>query len=95
MDNRDLALGPAANGEADSEPTAAPAISVLLIGIGEVARMLGVSRRSLERFEMIGGLGPRRIQLVRLVRFRRDEVLAWVDAGAPARDRWSWPPRKR
>jgi excisionase family DNA binding protein len=59
----------------------------LLIDADELARLLGVSVRHVRRMDA-GGEIPRAVRLGRSVRWRRDEIIAWIVAGVPDRDRW-------
>lgn len=49
----------------------------------QVAEYLGVSITTLDRME-IAGAGPKRIRIGRAVRYRRDDVLAFVQQLAEA-----------
>jgi predicted DNA-binding transcriptional regulator AlpA len=53
----------------------------------DLASLLAVSERHLWRMRS-GGLLPDPIHLGRSVRWRRREILEWLDAGAP--DRLTW-----
>ena len=53
----------------------------------EVAESLGVSERHVWALHASGRL-PKPVRLGRCVRWRREELLAWVEAGCPSRDRW-------
>lgn len=54
----------------------------------QVAKLLGISLRHLWTCHSTGRLGPRPIAFGRSKRWRIVELRAWIDAGAPARDRW-------
>jgi predicted DNA-binding transcriptional regulator AlpA len=56
----------------------------------ETAQLINVSLVSLKRWNRSGRFGPSPIKLGKCTRFRRDEVLAWVAAGCPARREWRW-----
>lgn len=62
-------------------------VAPLLLTIREVARMLSVSERHVRALHSSGGL-PRPIRLGRSVRWDREELVAWIQAGAPSRHRW-------
>lgn len=62
---------------------AAPPLGALF-GVQEVAAMLTCSARHVRRLAD-AGLMPRPIKLGNLVRWRRQEMLDWIDAGCPAR----------
>ena len=51
------------------------------------AALLGISERHVWSLHASGRL-PRPIRLGRSVRWRRGELLEWLDAGCPPRDRW-------
>ena len=53
----------------------------------DVAGLLQVSLRHVAAMNSSGRL-PRPIRLGRAVRWLADELHAWLEAGAPARDRW-------
>jgi excisionase family DNA binding protein len=59
----------------------------LLLRAAEVASALGIGKRHLAALNSSGRL-PRPIRLGRAVRWRADEIRAWLAAGAPSRDRW-------
>ncbi len=62
------------------------AIAALLDRPG-VAALLKVSRSFVQKLHDTGRL-PMPVRLGRAVRWRRDELLAWIDAGCPSRDSW-------
>jgi predicted DNA-binding transcriptional regulator AlpA len=71
------------NGQADPTPCA------LLWSIDDLARAMGISRRTLERLEAGGAIGPVRVKLPgRMVRFLADECRVWIAAHCPPRDEW-------
>jgi excisionase family DNA binding protein len=53
----------------------------------ELAVALQVSTRTLRRLEASGRL-PMPVNVGRSVRWRRDEISAWLAAGAPKRREW-------
>lgn len=53
----------------------------------EVAELLGISRAHVFRLQSSGRL-PRPIRLGRAVRWPRTVLEAWLEAGAPPRERW-------
>ncbi len=53
----------------------------------ETAKLLGVSTRHIWKLHAAGQL-PQPVRLGRSVRWRRKELLAWLEAGCPARDVW-------
>lgn len=66
-------------------------LDCLVLTAGEVAKLLGVSERHVWACHASGLLGPRPISLGRSKRWRRDEVHAWLVAGAPPRTEWERP----
>lgn len=70
----------------ESPPAHAPA----LLSIAQLAALLGLSRRGVERLRASGRLGPTAISFgPRCVRFNAAEVQRWIAAGCPPRDRWA------
>ena len=59
----------------------------LLWAAGQLATALGMSERGVRKLDRSGRI-PRPIRIGRSVRWRVDEIRAWLDAGAPSRDRW-------
>ncbi|UCC30848.1 MAG: helix-turn-helix domain-containing protein [Phycisphaerales bacterium] len=57
------------------------------LSAGQVARLLAISVRHVWKLHASGRL-PVPIRLGRSVRWRRQELLAWLDADCPPRDRW-------
>ncbi|MHC4698284.1 MAG: helix-turn-helix transcriptional regulator [Planctomycetota bacterium] len=55
--------------------------------VKDVAAALSVSPRQVWKLISSGGIvAP--VRIARSVRFRRNEILRWIAAGCPARDRW-------
>jgi excisionase family DNA binding protein len=59
----------------------------LVLTAEEVAELLCISRAHVFRLQSSGHL-PRPIRLGRAVRWPRAVLEAWLEAGAPPRDRW-------
>lgn len=59
----------------------------LALAAPDVAALLGVSERHVWKLNASGGI-PTPVKLGRCVRWRRRELLAWLDAGCPSRDKW-------
>ncbi|MBM4069181.1 MAG: hypothetical protein FJ271_09590 [Planctomycetes bacterium] len=59
----------------------------MLFGAAELARLTGRSVRSIWRDHAAGRL-PRPVRLGGAVRWRRDEVIAWIAADCPTREEW-------
>lgn len=60
-----------------------------LLTAPEVARLLRLSDRTIRRLDSAGRL-PRGLRIGGSKRWRRDELLAWIAAGCPRRNEWSW-----
>lgn len=61
-----------------------------LINIRQLAGILGVSVRHVQRLLDTGRL-PAPLYIGRCRRWRREEIDAWLAAGAPPAERWQWP----
>jgi excisionase family DNA binding protein len=59
----------------------------LLLNAREVARLLTVSARTVWKLAATERL-PAPVRIGRCVRWRAEELRAWVDAGCPSRDMW-------
>jgi len=59
----------------------------LMATVGDVARMLHISIRQVWRLHGIGRL-PNPVRLGNCVRWRVDEIRAFVEAGCPCRQEW-------
>ncbi|MCK6498496.1 MAG: helix-turn-helix domain-containing protein [Nitrospira sp.] len=59
----------------------------VLLDVRQSAALLGMSRSAFYRLHSSGKV-PLPIRLGGIVRWRRAELLAWVAAGCPTRDRW-------
>ncbi len=62
-------------------------LPALAADAGGVARMLGVSKRSVNTYDA-AGLIPRPFKLSGRTLWNVAELRRWVDAGSPARDVW-------
>ncbi|MEX0717056.1 MAG: helix-turn-helix domain-containing protein [Planctomycetaceae bacterium] len=60
-----------------------------LLTAPEVARLLRLSDRTVRRLDSSGCL-PRGLRIGGSKRWRRDELLAWIGAGCPRRNDWTW-----
>jgi len=60
----------------------------LLVPATEAARLAGVSRATWCRLRSSGKL-PESVRLGRSVRWRRAEVVAWIEAGCPDARTWA------
>lgn len=60
----------------------------MLMTPAEVARELRISDRSFRRHVQAGKIGPAPHCLGHAVRYLRDEVTRWIQAGMPDRDAW-------
>ena len=57
-------------------------VDPLLLTVPEVAALLRIDPRTLQRWDAAGRI-PGRLQLGRLVRYRREAVLKWLEQGCP------------
>ena len=62
-------------------------LKATLLTVGQVADFLGVSVRQVWNLRS-QGLLPEPVRLGRSSRWRRVELMAWVDAGCPTRAEW-------
>ncbi len=53
----------------------------------ELAKMLTVSLRHIRRLDSAGKL-PRPVRIGRCVRWPKDEICRWIEAGTPNRKKW-------
>jgi excisionase family DNA binding protein len=68
-------------------PLTAPT-APLFITDREAAALLSIGRATLARLRASGRFGPPAIRLGRSVRFDREEVISWAQAGAPTAAIW-------
>ncbi len=67
-----------------ASPTGIPE---LCLNIKQLASVLGVSSRHIERLDSSGKL-PKPLRLGRAKRWRTSEIEAWLEAGCPDRRAW-------
>ena len=67
----------------DAPPVDAPQAEALLLTADDVSRLLAVSRLTIFRWRAAGRL-PAPVRVGRVVRWRRSEIIAWIDAGCPS-----------
>jgi predicted DNA-binding transcriptional regulator AlpA len=70
-------------------PTVPPEPPPALIPANEAARLCSISPATFYRKLSAGQIGPRRVRIGTCrgsVRFRRDELVAWIAAGCPDRE---------
>jgi len=65
----------------------------LLLDVNALAAQLDCSPSHIWRLDR-AGLLPKPLKIGRSVKWRREEIEAWIAAGAPTRSRWVWPLRK-
>ncbi len=63
-------------------------VTPLLIGAAGLAKLLGVSTRSVWNMHASGTLGPLPVRLGARTLWRVSEIQMWTEAGCPMRDRW-------
>ncbi len=61
----------------------------VLIADTEAAALCGIARATWHRLRAAGRIGPTPVRLGRSVRYRRSEVIAWAEAGAPDARTWA------
>jgi predicted DNA-binding transcriptional regulator AlpA len=70
------------------EPRSDKSNGSLVVDTPGVAELLGVCPSSVTRLRLAKKM-PKEIRLGGLVRFRRAEILAWIDAGCPDQVTWA------
>ena len=65
-----------------------PTTEPLLVDAAGVGTLLGISANMVWKLQATGRLGPLPVRLGRCVRWRLEELGAWVEAGCPTRDQW-------
>lgn len=65
----------------------------LLVDARGAARMLGIGRSHLLKMHSSGRV-PMPVKIGRRTLWRTAELLAWTNAGAPPRTKWTWPPKE-
>jgi excisionase family DNA binding protein len=73
---------------ADDRPTPAPALEPLLLSAHDLAVLLRLGLRTIRSMDAAGKL-PAPVRVGVSVRWRLDELRAWLDAGAPDRETWA------
>lgn len=66
--------------------------SKMLLSVNDVARLVGVSVRTVRRM-LSAGLLPAEIRLNRTIRWRFYDIANWIDLGCP--DRWAFEAARR
>ncbi len=63
----------------------------MLVGPADAARMLGISKSTLDRWDKRGDIGPRPLKIgdAGRVLYAVDELKTWVAAGCPPRVKWN------
>lgn len=62
-------------------------IEAVLIDANAAARMCSMHRASWYK-AVAGGKAPASVRIGRMVRWRLEEIEAWIAAGCPPRDKW-------
>ena len=62
----------------------------ILVGLEDLAAMLGLSASTIKQMDRNGRLGPASVQVQTIKRrlWYVDEVRAWAQAGFPIREKW-------
>jgi prophage regulatory protein len=66
----------------------------LLVGARELAKHLGLSLRTIRRLDCSGKL-PRPVKIGGAVRWRVEEIAAWLAADCPGREQWETLRKRR
>lgn len=70
------------------DPTTLPtSIEPMLLPVQAAAMLLGMSAKALRRADQAGKV-PAPVRVGRNVRWRKAELVAWVNAGCPDRETW-------
>lgn len=73
----------------DSAAVTSCDVPALLLSRKQVGLALGgMSIATIDRLSNSGRLGPRPVRFGKLIRWRRDELEAWIRAGLPCREVW-------
>jgi predicted DNA-binding transcriptional regulator AlpA len=70
------------------ESTNTTIIETATVNVAQAARLCGISEGHFYGLTRTGRFGPTPIRLGRSVRYLRQEILDWLKAGAPPRQRW-------
>ena len=70
------------------QPTSAPVVEPLLLSARDLAAILRFGLRTIRSMDAAGKL-PAPIRIGGSVRWRLDELRAWLDAGCPDRETWT------
>jgi predicted DNA-binding transcriptional regulator AlpA len=65
-----------------------PVLDALLIPDTMAAALAGISRSTWHSLRAAGKIGPAPVKLGRAVRYRREEVIGWINAGCPDARTW-------
>lgn len=63
-------------------------VDQLLLRNRDVAQLICVSESHLHELKQTGRFGPTPIRLGRAVRYSKNELVAWLQHGAPSRSQW-------
>lgn len=88
---REVTLGGVAKvNKIDPESSAVPAEPLALtVDAADGAGLLGIGRTKFLQLHSSGRL-PLPLRFGRAVRWRRQELVDWLNAGCPTRDKWKW-----
>ena len=65
-------------------------IDPIALTAGQTGELLGLDERTIRRNSEAGVL-PKPVRIGGAVRWRRPEIEAWLAAGCPAMEAWTWP----
>lgn len=66
--------------------------TALVLSDAQAATMMGCSRSHWRSMDRLGQV-PASVKLGRSTKWRRDEVIDWLNAGCPPRHQWRWRPK--
>jgi len=65
----------------------------ILLPTADAAGLLGISIRTWYTWDQLGKI-PQPVRIGRKLFWRREELLAWIDADCPKREDWGFRPHK-
>ena len=71
------------------DPATIAASAPLLVDAADAAALCGVSRATWFSMQSCGAIPAAVLRRGRVVRWSYAEIVAWIAAGCPARDRWA------
>ena len=65
----------------------------ILLSTAKAAALIGVAKRTWYKWDQLGSV-PKPVRINMKLFWRRDELLAWIDADCPKRADWTFRPKK-